>query len=336
MGEGVLYFHAQLRNNNGWGNTAHFRFQIDTEKPDRFDITEVKRDDPTDPRVKFIFVASDKTSGIDHYEVQIDSGSAEIWQDNVSHTYEAPVLTPGKHMLIAKAVDKAGNVLASSAEFTIEGLQPPEITGYPSILQSGEPLIVKGETAYPNSEVVVWLQREKDEPKSQSVKADQSGKFTFVADEKLSGGIYKLWAEVIDMRGAKSNPSESVTIAVEQPAFLKIGSWAVSLLAVVVPLVALIFILLFIIWYGWHKFASFRKKLKNLRKEVHEAESALHKAFDMLKEDIREQVKLLEKTRTKRQLTEEEDKIIKQLRKDLDDAEKFVRKEIEDIEKEIK
>lgn len=152
-----------------------------------------------------------------------------------------------------------------------------------------------------------------------------------MADEKLSDGAYKLWATVVDERDAQSKPSDTVTIAVGRPAFLKLGSWAVSLLAVVVPLVALIFILLFIIWYGWHKFASFRKKLKNLRKEVREAESALHKAFDILKEDIRDQVKLLEKTRTKRQLTEEEEKIIKQLRKNLDDTEKFVRKEIEEL-----
>ncbi|MCX6702947.1 MAG: hypothetical protein NTW60_03725, partial [Candidatus Wolfebacteria bacterium] len=299
---------------------SHFKFQIDTEKPDRFDIREIMRSDLTGPKAKFSFDASDKTSGIDHYEVQIDNGNSQIWQDDGSHIYETSALQPGRHTLIAKAVDKAGNVLASSAEFTIEGLQPPEITEYPSILQSGELLIVKGKTAYPNSEVVAWLQREKDEPKSQSVKADQGGKFTFVADEKLSGGIYKLWTEVIDMRGAKSNLSESITIAVEQPAFLKVGSWAISLLAVVIPLVVLIFILLFIIWYGWHKFGSFRKKLGKIKKEVREAESALHKAFDLLKEDIREQIKMLEKTRTKRQLTEEEEKIIKQLKKDLDDA----------------
>ncbi len=56
----------------------------------------------------------------------------------------------------------------------------------------------------------------------------------------------------------------------------------------------------------------------------------------MLKEAIREQIKMLEKTKTKRQLTEEEEKIINRLKKDLDDAEKFVRKEIEDIEKEVK
>lgn len=96
---------------------------------------------------------------------------------------------------------------------------------------------------------------------------------------------------------------------------------------------ALVIFLLFIVWYGWHKFSKFRKRLK---KEVREAETALHKAFDLLKENIREQVKMLEKTKTKRQLTEEEEKVIKQFGKYLDDAEKLVRKEVEDIEKEIK
>ena len=75
---------------------------------------------------------------------------------------------------------------------------------------------------------------------------------------------------------------------------------------------------------------------KKLKKEVREAGSALHQAFGLLKEDIREQVKMLEKTRTKRELTDEEEEVIKRLKKDLDDAEKFVRKEIEDIEKEVK
>ncbi len=133
--------------------------------------------------------------------------------------------------------------------------------------------------------------------------------------------------------GAAPTVPESTTPSVERPVFLKLGSWAVSLLAVAVPLVALVILLLFITWYGWHKFSMFRKKLK---KEVREAESALHKAFDLLKEDIREQVKMLEKTKNKRELTEEEEKVIKQLKKDLDDAEKFVRKEIEDIEREVK
>lgn len=334
--DGVWYFHARFRNSAGWGEVSHFRFQIDTKKPDRFDIREVTRSDLTEPKAKFTFDANDKTSGINHYEVQIDNESPQIWRDDGNHIYETNTLSPNKHTLIAKAVDKAGNVSANSAEFVVEALEPPVITEWPSELQSGEQLIVKGTTKYPNAQVVVWLQRESEDAKSQTTKSDGKGNFVFVGEEKPEDGIYKLWAEVVDARGTKSMPTEKLTIAVRRPAYLQIGSWAVSLLAVVVPLVALIFILLFLIWYGWHKFASFRKKLKNLRKEVREAESALHKAFDMLKEDIYDQVKLLEKTRTKRQLTEEEEKIIKQLRKDLDDAEKFVRKEIEDIEKEIR
>ncbi|MFY9461710.1 MAG: hypothetical protein WAP51_00715 [Candidatus Sungiibacteriota bacterium] len=336
LADGSWYFHVRLRNAEGWGGVSHFRFQIDTEKPTRFEISEVQRKDPTDPKAKFIFDAKDDTSGIDHYEIQINNKSPQIWQDDGGHIYETNALPPGKHTLIAKAIDKAGNASANSAEFSVEALEPPIITEWPRELQSGEPLTIKGTTKYPNIQVVVWLQRENDDAKSQITKSDGKGNFVFVADEKLSDGAYKIWAKVVDERGAQSKPSNTVTIAVGKPAFLKLGSWAVSLLAVIVPLVALIFILLFIIWYGWHKFGSFRKKLKNLRKEVREAESALHKAFDMLKEDIRDQVKLLEKTRTKRQLTEEEEKIIKQLRKDLDDAEKFVRKEIEDIEEAVK
>ena len=332
LADGIWYFHVRLQNNAGWGAVSHFRFQVDTEKPSRFDIREIERKDPTDPRVKFVFDSRDETSGVDYYEVQIDDGSPRVWQDDGSGVFETPALGPGKHTLIAKVFDKAGNSLANSAEFTIEALASPTIIDYPQTLASGEVLIVKG-TTYPNAQVVIWLQKEKDEPQSQIVKSDDGGNFTFVAEEKLKDDIYKLWAEVIDMRGARSKPTEKTTIVVEQPTILKIGTQAVTILTIVVPLVALIILLLALIWYGWHKFSSFRKKIS---KETKEAEQALRRAIKLLKENIEDQIKLLEKTKAKHQLTEEEDKIIKQLRKDLDDAEKFVGKEIEDIEKVVK
>ncbi|MEK7140428.1 MAG: hypothetical protein AAB815_01435, partial [Patescibacteria group bacterium] len=309
IGEGIWYFHAQLKNNNGWGDTSHFRFQIDTEKPTSFDIKEVRRDDLTDPHVKFTFDASDKTSGIDHYEVQIDNNDSEIWQDDGSHTYTIPVLNPGKHTLIAKAIDKAGNSLASSVEFIIEALEPPTITEYTKELQSGDILKVGGNT-YPNSKVVLWLQKEKENVQSYDMESDKDGNFIFIAGEKPKDGIYQLWAEVIDKRGARSDPSDKLTIVVQRSAILEVATRAVTFLAVIIPLIALIVLLLILVWYLWHKFTTMRKKL---RKEVREAEAALHKAFDLLKEDIREQIKILEKTRSRRELTEEEEKIIKQL-----------------------
>lgn len=332
LDDGIWYFHVQFRNASGWGEASHFRFQIDTEKPSRFDITEASRKDPTDPIAKFIFAAEDETSGIDYYEIQIDDGSVEMWSDDGSHRYETTVLEPGKHNLIAKVMDRAGNSLAGSVEFTIEALNLPNITEYPKELQSGELLVVRGST-YPNGKVTIWLQKDTDASKSFTVESDQDGKFTFVTDEKLRDGIYQLWAEVVDVWGAKSLLTEKITIAVAKSAIFSVGTWTVDFLAVVVLLVALIILLLIILYYSWHRFLSKRRRLQ---KEVREAEFALHKTTDLLKEDIREQIKKLKRTRTKRELSEEEEKTIKKLAGHLDSAENFIKKEIEDIEKEVK
>ena len=251
-----------------------------------------------------------------------------MWQDDGSGVFETPALGPGKHTLIAKVFDKAGNSLANSAEFTIEALKSPTIIDYPKTLASGEVLIAKG-TTYPNAQMVIWLQKEKDEPQSQIVKSDDGGNFTFVAEEKLKDGIYKLWAEVIDARGARSKPTEKITIVVEQPAILKIGTRAVTILAVIIPLVALIILLLALIWYIWYRFSSFRKRV---RKETKEAEQALRQAFNALKEETEERVAELD---GKPDLSEREKKVCNNLKKALKISEKFIGKEIEDIEKEI-
>ena len=120
MGDGVWYFNAQLRNNSGWGDIAHFKFQVDTKQPDRFDIQLAPRKDPTERRVKFVFDAHDEMSGIDHYEVRIDDRADEIWVDDGSGVYGTSPVSHGNHILIAKAVDRAGNFVTNSIEFAVE------------------------------------------------------------------------------------------------------------------------------------------------------------------------------------------------------------------------
>lgn len=330
--DGIQYFHAQLSNAKGWGEISHFRFQIDTEKPNYFNITEIPRADIFEPKASFIFDARDKTSGIDHYEIKIDGEDIIVWRDDKSKTYATPVLGAGKHTLIAKAVDKAGNTLMSAAEFAVEALEPPKITEYPKELPSGGILVAKGAT-YPDSQVKIWLQKEKDDAKSFTVKSGQDGKFIFISDEKLKDGVYKLWAEVVNDKGAKSQPSDKLAIRVTPSAFLRIGSWAVNFFAVLIPLLALLIVTIMLIWYGWHKFLILKGQV---RKEVGEAESELHRSFDFLREDLQKQIKSFEKIRSERYLTEEEENTLKQLKKDLDDSEKSVGKEIEDIEKMVK
>jgi len=331
LADGIWYFHARLRNNAGWGASSHFRFQIDTEKPTRFEITEIERKDLTSPKVKFSFDAEDETSGIDHFQIQINQEPLQTWRSNVGEEqiiYESPTLPPGRHTLIAKAVDKAGNSLASVVEFNIQALSAPTITDYPKELTSGEMLVIRG-GAHPSSQVSIWLERRNAEAKTQTIESNADGKFVLVVEESLESGIYKIWAKVIDPRGAKSERVELATIVIKTPALIQFGTWAINTLAIVVPLTALIIVLFGLIYYSWYKFALFRKKI---RKETTETKSALQDAFKALKKEIEEQVAELD---GEPGLSDGERKIYNNLKKSLKISERFIDTEIEDLEKEI-
>ncbi len=333
LGEGLWYFHVQLRNQNGWGGISHFRFQIDTQKPETFDIKEVERVDLTDPQVKFVFAAYDVTSGIDHYEISIDGGASEIWKDNGSHTYGTPVLGPGSHTLAVKVFDKAGNFLEQSQEFTVNALRAPTITEYPRKLESGDVLTIKGKSDYPNTQIVLSLQRENDNLRQYSGSSTNDGSFTFVINERLKNGLYNIWAEVVDGRGARSNPSERVVVVVERTALLKIGSFAVNVLAVLIPLIALVALLIFLLWYIWHKFTLLKRRF---RKGVKEVEADTRGAFTALRRDVHRQVKALEKIKSKRQLTKEEHEILENLEQSLDKAEEIIVQGMDNIIEDVK
>ncbi len=333
LDDGIWYFSIRLKNDAGWGAISHFRFQIDTQPPKPFSIKFPDGKETDNPRPTALFSTTDSLSGIDHYSIKIGEGdffetTPEIIKSN---SYTLSLQVPGKRTILVQAYDKAGNYSTASEEFIILSISSPKITEYPTELKSGDILTIKGES-YPDSEVVVYLAKEKEEPKRNVVMTDKEGKFVSVGDERLADGVYKLWAEAIDNRGAISNPSQPLTIIVKVPSFLQFIRSLTDYLSATILLAAVLLLFGFLLLYGWRKIYSLRKKVK---KEVREAEQALHKSFDLLKEDIREQIKMLEKAGTKRQLTGEEEKIIKRLKKDLDEAEKFVRKEIEDIEKEV-
>ncbi|MDP2812066.1 MAG: hypothetical protein Q8O32_00010 [bacterium] len=330
--DGVWYFHVQLRNSAGWGGVTHFRFQIDTKNPENFSIEQQADEDFTNPTRKFYLDASDSISGIDYYEIQIDNGSPLEWHDDGSHIYQTPTLAPGRHTLIFKALDKAGNFLTSSAEFIIDPLELPLISDYPSSLTNKDPFIVKGQT-YPNSQVVVWLQREATEPQSYIIKSATDGKFVFLAEEKLRDGVYTMWAEVVDSRGARSEPTDKLTILVEPTKLWQFGNLTISVLSVIIPSLALLLFLAGLVWYGLHKFKLLRRRI---RVEAKEAEQVLHSEFALLKKRLKTHVKELEKASKKRALTKEEKKAVEQFKQDLDYVEQKVRKEIKDIEDQVR
>ncbi len=330
--DGIWYFHIQLQNSVGWGGIAHFRFQIDTKNPEYFNISEVARQDLTEPFAKFIFEAADEVSGIDHYEIQIDNNEAIVWQDDGTGIYQTPVLAPGKHRMMVKVFDGAGNSIANFAEFEITALTLPTINNFTKDLTSSERFRATG-SSYPNAQVIFELNKSGEETVTLTANTDEQGNFDLISEDPLVDGKYKLRVKVVDSRGAQSFWTEDFEVRVQKPALWRFGSVAISVLSVIIPLFALITLLAFMLWYSWHKFRSFRRRVS---REVSEAEVVLQNAFANLKVSVANRVKMLEKTGQKRDLTPEEARMVMQLRKDLDRAESIVAKEIRDIQKEVK
>ncbi len=118
LADGIWYFHIRAQNAEGWGPVTHFRFNIDTQKPTDFTLKEITTTS-TYQTGQFIFTAADTLSGIDRYEVQIDSMDIHTWIDDGTHTYTTSILSPGGHVLNARVFDKAGNYIESSISFEI-------------------------------------------------------------------------------------------------------------------------------------------------------------------------------------------------------------------------
>jgi len=327
--EGGWFLHVQFKNENGWGRVAHFGFNIDAGEPESFTITQIEEIDQSDPRLGFLFEAVDAVSGVEDFEITIDNEEPFMWKDDGTHIFKPETLPPGGHTMFVRAIDRAGNSIAESHSFTVVSLDAPVITDYPEVLNSGGILVVRG-VAFADAEVAIYIKEKGSEEKIFTVNADGNGAFTFIMEEKPADGIYSLWAIATDSRGAISNPSNKVIIAVQPGGFLKIGSLVISYLSMIIPLIALLILLILLLLYGLKKVKEYRAKI---RKEATEAEEVLHESFTKLHFEVQQHVKKLENARKKRALTEEEDKMVNDLNVSLDEAEKVVGKEIRDIKK---
>ncbi|MEK9195059.1 MAG: cohesin domain-containing protein, partial [Patescibacteria group bacterium] len=332
--DGEWYIHVRFKNAAGWGAIAHFKFQIDTKPPDPFPITFLEGRETDNPRPSAMFTAIDDLSGIDHYKVKIGEGDFfTLSREEIRNTsFMLPLQAIGKRTLLVQAYDRARNITTASEEFVIKPIAPPVITEYPRQLESDQVLIVKG-TSPSHGEILFSVQEDNKEIKTQKTKVDDAGNWSVLYGEELPSAIYKIFAQAIDKRGAISEPTPIYFVSVGQPAFFRIGNLTVRLLSSVISILALLLLLALLLWLALHKIRTMRKKVK---REVREAEHAVHRAFDFLKEEIHTHVKLLEKAKTKRDLSEEEEKILIKFKHNLDEAELIINKEISDIEGEVK
>jgi hypothetical protein len=229
--------------------------------------------------------------------------------------------------VIIRAVDQAENYSIAMEDLEIASLESPIIIEYPQRLYPGNPLIVKG-TSNVCDYAILSVQDERKDILTTDGKCE-NGTFTVIFSKTLDKGIYNIWVKAVDTRGAESNPTKPVRVIVSLPIFIKIGSLVIDYLNVIVTLLALI-ILMAMAWiYGWKKVRDLKKAIN---KETKEAELALYKGFDILREEMTKQVAKLD---GKPGLSKKEKVLNEELKEALNKAEKTIGEEIKDIKKEL-
>lgn len=327
LDEGVSYFHIQFRNADGWGQVTHYRLAVDSEKPTSFEISQPEDQDPANPEQQLIFSVEDR-SPITPYLIQLDGGDPiEFTDSEGTGSYTLTELSPGRHTVIVEAFDAAGNSLISTYAFTVASFDKPIFTEYPTRLNEGVIPVFRG-TTRPNAEVTVSLERNNGDITTHTVQSGEDGSFTFIPDTGFVLGVYDITAVARDEYGAQSEPSDAIRIVVEQPGYIQIGAFVVSVLSIIVPLVALILLLSAGTWYLWHRLVLWRRRVQ---KETSEAETQLATEFDALTKNLDLQVKKLKKSRHGK-LTKAEEALINAISRDIADARKRIGKEIGDID----
>lgn len=327
--DGIWHLHIKFRNQYGWGQITHHKISIDTVPPKPFEIAADNEGDSTNPAPILKFETKDELSGIDFYDLTIDGREGlKVTPQDLKEPARTPVLPPGEYALVVKANDRAGNFSLASKKIVIEAIEPPIISEFPRRLALGESLTIKG-TALPNSTVSVYAQKDEERVQKKDVKADSEGNWIFTYDKRASKGIYTVWLEATDARGAKSNPTDKITLAVELPTLLRFGKIAIDYLTVVITLLVLIGVAIMMAFYAWFRIGEWRKRL---RKETRETEESVHKAFGALKEEVGDQV---EKLDSKPGLSKSEKEVRDKLKEALDVSEEFITKEVKDVEKEL-
>lgn len=133
VADGVWYLHVRAYYDTGWSSAMHFKYQVDTLPPNPFTIEVFDN-----PGLKF--QATDATSGVDHYELSLDSGEFKA----VTSPYETETLDPGTHAVTVRAFDKAGNFREASTEFTVKEYPQPILIDLTPVAVGEEPIIVRG------------------------------------------------------------------------------------------------------------------------------------------------------------------------------------------------
>jgi hypothetical protein len=333
--EGTSYFHIQFRNDEGWGRVAHYKISIDSIAPTNFMLALPEDADLSSPTQILSYKIDEASSRIALFKVQIDGGEAITIEPDeaASSTIALPVLSPGYHTVIVEAYDEAGNSTIASLSFTIFAFDKPYFTEFPERVSPNVIPVFKGLTR-PGSTVEALFTRvgfgisSSDNTQVYQVVSETDGSFTIIPDGRLAAGVYEVTLQATDAFGAQSELSDVRRLIVEEPGYIRLGTYAISLLSVVIPLLAMSVLMVLSLWFV---LVRARRMRTGVVRESKEASAILLREFSELTKLLEGQKRTLVESRKTNKLTKGESELLDNLSSALTTAKQRVLKEIDDV-----
>lgn len=298
LADGVWTFSLTTTYSDGKTASSSFVARIDTVAPEPFTVSVKQENGAADQFPIFSYLASDQGSGIDHYEVVIDSREPI---STTEPTLKPDKLPPGKHRVKVIAYDKAGNKTEATAEFTIEGFPGPTLISVSRFVSVLQPVIVKGR-ALSEATIHLYVNGKKEaefnvkenltdaqRQRGEEIKDGQEVEWSYAYKGLLLPGSHEFYAIQVKPDGSESNPSNTLKSRVLWSTITLGGLNIPMALLAIIAVILLIGLGLFLLWTYRHTrraVGGWKNRLTNLRKRVDEElvemESDINKASEQL------------------------------------------------------
>lgn len=174
-------------------------------------------------------------------------------------------------------------------------------------------------TTQPSALVEMMLLDRSGHSSFQSVQANESGMFRLVWSEHMAAGIYTFRLRAQTVAGIYSSSTPEAVFVVSPSLSDTVGRIVVgNILSILLVLVLVIMIPLFVAH-------------RRLSRRVRVLSDRIHGEFENLKSMLAQEIRSLEKTRSRRALTAEEERFLNRFSKVLDTSERSIEREVKDL-----
>lgn len=324
LDDGIWYLHVQFKNDIDWSPTDHYKISIDTAPPQLLNL-QIDNSQNDNPTPTITYSASDALSGIADIRIFVDSNVP--FHSTSTSFFKLDLQSPGKHKVLVRALDQAGNSAEQSLDFEVLPIETPHITSINKkvIIGTDDRLIIQG-SAVPNVNIIITIEDEnkflviRDETRTNS-----QGRWGFSLDKELRRGTYFISVKAKDSRGALSLSTEPTKVTFVDKSIISLFGLDITLRDLIIILV-IAGILAASYFY--------RKTLLHLARSEQESmiiNRDIKNAFGLIKENLNKISDIIKKDTATNSKTIEFNAINKKIVDTLDKIEKYSSKDIEKL-----